>query len=298
MQDKVFKTNPIVGTLKVEIAPFVVSFPSGDYHYQGGVVTLPNNSTRYITVRKSDMLALAISSPDQPAYIYLAQYITRSGAVSRVDHFENGPNEGEWNGVLPANEYQPSRPAAKAAVNLHHDTLYYIDNTLVGDVFNRGWFLYDQDSTFPADDSDSIALDTLSGRLIRKGSTEPDRTVSYVSDHPGTLTMGMAVCLIAGQLRRATNASPYNVPIGLLYEDTLLQGVAGRVQTDLNLTMPALAWGDATGMVGGLAPGQIYFLTSTGAITPFAPSVGYIVPVGLALSSTTFRISFNSSVKL
>lgn len=121
---------------------------------------------------------------------------------------------------------------------------------------------------------------------------------SYVSDHPGTLTMGMAVCLIAGKLRRATNFAPYNTPIGLVFEGTLLQGVSGRVQTDLNLTMTTLAWDAATGMVGGLAPGQTYFLSSTGAITPFAPSTGYIVPVGLALSSTTFRIGFNSLVEL
>jgi hypothetical protein len=166
VQDKVFKTNPIVGTLKVEIAPFVVSFPSGDYHYQGGVVTLPNDSTRYVVVRKSDMLAMSVGSPDQSAYIYLAEYVTRKGAIVRVNNFENGPSEGSVNGVLPSTTYHATKANAKAAVDLYHLNLYYLDNA--GDGFMAGWFLYDQNSTATADDSDYIALDTLAGRLIRK----------------------------------------------------------------------------------------------------------------------------------
>lgn len=166
MQDNVFKTNPIVGTLKVEIAPFVVSFPSGDYHFQGGVVTLPDNSTRYVVVRKSDMLAMSVASPDQSPYIYLAEYVTRKGAIVRVNNFDNGPSEGAVNGVLPAKTYHATRADAKASGDLYHLNLYYLDNT--GDGFMAGWFLYDENSTVTADDSDSIALDTLAGRLIRK----------------------------------------------------------------------------------------------------------------------------------
>ena len=121
---------------------------------------------------------------------------------------------------------------------------------------------------------------------------------SYISDHPGTLTKGMAVCLINGMLRRATSVAPFHNVIGLVFEDTLAQGVSGRVQTSTNITTTSLTWDIATGMVGGLSSGQMYFLTSTGAITPFPPTStnNYIIPVGLALSSVTIRISFNSSV--
>jgi len=134
------------------------------------------------------------------------------------------------------------------------------------------------------------------GRLTFAQSGPGDVLPSYVSGHVGTLSKGMVVCLVGGLLKRATNVSPYNVPIGLLYEDTLAQGVSGRVQTDLNLTTTTLAWDAATGMVGGLAQNQTYFLGPSGAMTPYAPSTDYVVPVGVALSSTTFRIGFNSNI--
>lgn len=120
---------------------------------------------------------------------------------------------------------------------------------------------------------------------------------SYVSDHPGTLTKGMPVCLINGLLRRATSHAPYNTPIGLIFEEEILQGMSGRVQTDTNLTTTTSAWDLATGMVGGLSPGQTYFISAAGCITPFAPAEAgeYVTPIGLALSSTTLRISFNFS---
>ena len=134
------------------------------------------------------------------------------------------------------------------------------------------------------------------GRLTFAQSGPGDVLPSYVSDHVGTLSKGMVVCLVGGMLKRATNASPYNVPIGLLYEDTLAQGVAGRVQTDLNLTTTTLAWDAATGMVGGLSQNQTYYLGPSGAMTPYAPSTNYVVPVGVALNSTTFRIGFNLTI--
>jgi hypothetical protein len=125
-------------------------------------------------------------------------------------------------------------------------------------------------------------------------------TKSYESDHPGTLYKGMAVCVIGGKLRRATCVYPYNKVIGLVYEDELLQGVVGRVQTDGNIDTTALLWEEATDMVGGLATGETYYLTDSGAIQPFAPTTPgqYVTPVGTALDSTTLRIELNPSVLL
>lgn len=123
---------------------------------------------------------------------------------------------------------------------------------------------------------------------------------SYTSGHPGIITRGMAVCLVDGLLRRATSIAPYNNVIGLLYEDSLAQGVTGRVQTGGNFTTTISMWEAATDMLGGLAPQQTYFLTETGAIRPFAPvSINnYVATVGLALNSTTIRIGFNASILL
>lgn len=55
-------------------------------------------------------------------------------------------------------------------------------------------------------------------------------TASYVSNHPGTLTKGMAVCLVNGMLRRASSAAGFQKAIGFVYEaahthlEAVLQG--------------------------------------------------------------------------
>jgi len=109
----------------------------------------------------------------------------------------------------------------------------------------------------------------------------------------------MPVCLISGQLRRATSLAAGRVVFGLVFEDTLLEGVSGRVQTDCNVTTTTAAWDLATGLVGGLAAGSNYYLSSTGAMTTSVPSSGeYLVLVGMALSSTTFRINLSPTVLL
>jgi hypothetical protein len=124
---------------------------------------------------------------------------------------------------------------------------------------------------------------------------------SYTSDHPGTLTRGMAVCVIGGMLRRATSlTSASSKCIGFVYEDALLQGEVGRIQTDGNFVTTALMWDDATSMLGGLASGSMYYLTATGAIQPFYPTTSgsYLAPVGVALDSTTLRIEINPTILL
>lgn len=132
------------------------------------------------------------------------------------------------------------------------------------------------------------------------GSSGDAPTVSYVSDHPGTLYKGAPVALVSGYARRATSVAPYHKIIGLVFDASITQGMAGRIQTDGMITNTALAWDTVTGMVGGLSPGSTYFLSSSGYITPFAPTQEgeYLVPVGIALDSTTLRIELNTSILL
>lgn len=177
-----------------------------------------------------------------------------------------------------------------------------------------GLTVYRHDTVAHIDDLVDVAITApIAGQVIKRNATntgwvnEPDAvgagfigTVSYVSDHPGTLTRGMAVCLINGVLRRATSAAGFSKCIGLVFEDVILQGTFGRVQTDGNAVATALMWNDATGMTGGLAQGQIYFLSATGAITPFPPTVSgsYLAPIGIALDNTTMRIELNPTIIL
>lgn len=125
-------------------------------------------------------------------------------------------------------------------------------------------------------------------------------TTSYVSAHPTPLLRGMPVCVVSGQLRRATSIGPYAEAVGLVYDEVIVEGAAGRVQTGGTMTLTALEWDAVTDMLGGLAPEQTHFLTATGAMTPFpAEDAGqYIAPIGYAVSATEFLIDIDSRILL
>lgn len=68
---------------------------------------------------------------------------------------------------------------------------------------------------------------------------------------------------------------------------------SGSVTTDGALTGTTGEWDAVTGQTGGLTPGAVYFVsTSTnGAITSTAPTTGWLVRVGVAISTTTMLIN-------
>lgn len=67
-------------------------------------------------------------------------------------------------GAANGGKYFATLTAAKAATSLTNGFTYFIASSAT---FIGGWFRYDLTSAATADDSDSIALDTLSGRLLR-----------------------------------------------------------------------------------------------------------------------------------
>jgi hypothetical protein len=123
---------------------------------------------------------------------------------------------------------------------------------------------------------------------------------SYESNHPGPLTRGTPVAKFGGKLYRATCAAPYNEVVGLVYDDQILQGQVGRVQSGGPLVLTIPEWEAATGIPGGLAAEQTYYLTPTGGMTPFKPSSSgeFIAPVGYAVSTTEFLIELGSQIRL
>jgi hypothetical protein len=148
-------------------------------------------------------------------------------------------------------------------------------------------------------DSTSVtwAYDDVANTITATTTSAPN----YASFENGDLiplTRGMVVCVIGGQMYRATALPARHEAIGYVDEDLVAIGATGRVQTDGIFTTTALMWDDATGMVGGLATEQPYFLTDTGDIQPW-PSItpgNYIAPVGYALDNTSMRIEFNTQI--
>jgi hypothetical protein len=86
--------------------------------------------------------------------------------------------------------------------------------------------------------------------------------------------------------------SPASVPSGAL-------GLAQEIDS---LPLTTAQWDVVTGAVGGLTPGARYYVSATtaGMLTTTAPSaVGqFIVPVGIALSTTVMRLRLQSPIGL
>lgn len=125
-------------------------------------------------------------------------------------------------------------------------------------------------------------------------------TLSYVNGEHFTLGRGTPLSVHMGVFRRATCRDPLDDVVGLLLDETLVEGAAGRAQIGGSMVLTPLEWDAVTGMVGGLAPEQSYFLTASGLLSPYPPtSAGdTVVPVGYAVSSTEFVIEVGTPVRL
>lgn len=121
----------------------------------------------------------------------------------------------------------------------------------------------------------------------------------------GAITIGTPVYISAAnacQPSRA-NASGTAKVIGLVSATTIAASATGVVRKDGTLVASTAQWDAITGQTGGLTPGSIYFLSSAtaGRLVTTAPSTAgtdWVVPVGVALSTTDFEIQIGDRVKL
>ena len=96
------------------------------------------------------------------------------------------------------------------------------------------------------------------------------------------------------------NTSPTSNVVGLLADTSVADTVIGKVMTYGVMTATTTQWDAVTGGSGGLTVNTIYYLsTSTaGMLTSTVPSTNYLVPVGLALSTTELKLFSNEVIKL
>lgn len=88
--------------------------------------------------------------------------------------------------------------------------------------------------------------------------------------------------------------------IGLVFDTTIANTASGNIITDGSLTATTTQWDAVTGGTGGLTTGSIYYLSTAtaGALTTTAPTTGYLVPVGIGLSTTVMRLYSPDLVQL
>jgi hypothetical protein len=100
------------------------------------------------------------------------------------------------------------------------------------------------------------------------------------------------------QLSRA-NASGTAKVIGFVVA-AIAAAATGAIRKDGTLSLTIEQWDTITGQTGGLTPGTDYFLSgaTAGRLTTTAPSTGWVLPVGTAISSTDFEIQIGLPIKL
>lgn len=101
-------------------------------------------------------------------------------------------------------------------------------------------------------------------------------------------------------LADATSGSLYN-PYGIWMQD-LADNAFGLIVVDGKLTLTEAQWEDVKEEVGGLVPGERYYLSkdNPGKITLTAPiTVGqWVCRVGWALTSTILKIEIEQTIRL
>ena len=104
----------------------------------------------------------------------------------------------------------------------------------------------------------------------------------------------------AGGVKRAiANAAAASQVVGLAVAD-ITTTATGAIATSGEVTATTGQWDAVTSQTGGLTFGALYFLdnTTVGKITTTAPSSGYVISVGQALSATKMLVRVGVRIQL
>lgn len=141
------------------------------------------------------------------------------------------------------------------------------------------------------------------GDTLDAPTTESD-SIELVNGGAATLAVGTPIYISASGEFSAARANAFATVgvVGLVSSPTIAAASSGFVQTDGVLSGTTAQWDAITGDVGGLVPGQVYFLdaATAGRLTATPPStVGqFVLQVGRALSETDFEITITIPIEL
>jgi hypothetical protein len=125
---------------------------------------------------------------------------------------------------------------------------------------------------------------------------------SFTNGEVSSIAIGRAVyCSAAGSVRLANaNAAGTTVVVGLVAASSIASSASGAIANAGFLTATTSEWDAVTGQTGGLTFGATYYLdnATAGKITSTAPGSGYIVAVGVAMSTTKLAIQINRPIQL
>lgn len=137
------------------------------------------------------------------------------------------------------------------------------------------------------------------GDTLDASCNEVDVTTLTSEEASDTTTIGMPVYISStGKFKQAkADAVGTTVVIGLCRAASIASGASGEIQTNGQLTGT-----DWTAVTGGatLTAGSKYYLSEAtkGMLTTTPPSSGFVVPVGIAISTTMLQINPEPSIQL
>jgi len=145
------------------------------------------------------------------------------------------------------------------------------------------------------------------GQIEQLQSTDSLASVDLlqmINGNAGTIVIGTAVYTSANgtvDKARGNAVGTVNV-IGLVGDTSILAAGSGGIQMDGILTATTGQWDAVAGTTGGLTRDVIYYLSSAtaGLLTSTAPTTvsEFVVPVGIAISTTELKIEIGQRIKL
>jgi hypothetical protein len=141
----------------------------------------------------------------------------------------------------------------------------------------------------------SVTFDSY-GRATAGSNTNPENTQSSATNGEAS---SIAICRAvytsgSGQVKLANaNSSGTMNAIGLVADTSISSSATGNLATSGVLTATTTQWDAVTGQTGGLTFNATYYLSNAtnGALTSTAPTSGYVVRVGTALSTTKMELN-------
>ena len=141
------------------------------------------------------------------------------------------------------------------------------------------------------------------GRATGAVASSSERTVtSLTNGEASAIAIGRAVySSAAGAVKLANaNASATVHVVGLVQAASISAAAAGDIATAGVVEATTGQWDAVTGQTGGLTFGARYYLSNTtaGALTTTTPSSGFVMLVGVALSTTKMALQIGPVVEL
>jgi hypothetical protein len=143
----------------------------------------------------------------------------------------------------------------------------------------------------------SVTVDTYGRVTAGMTSSSTTSVVQQVlqNNQGATIAIGQAVYTDAsGTVKLAqANASGTRLVTGLVLDVSIASAASGNIGVDGILTATTTQWNAVTGGASGLTAGSKYFLSNStaGGLTTTAPTTGWLVYVGKALSTTQMELA-------